>query len=99
VIVEMICFEEKRMKTEYRNIPFTKTSNPNPFYLALLAVVIFTTIAGAASFWLSSQDKLNEHQLELLFLCNESWHGGLLAISTIAVSLAHELLASERKSK
>jgi hypothetical protein len=53
---------------------------PNTFYLSLLAVVAVTAIASGFSFWLSGKEGVNERQLEFLFLSNETWHTGLLAI-------------------
>ena len=58
----------------------SESQNFNPFYVALMVAVSVTLIAGSFSFWLSSQEKLNEHQLEFLFRLNDAWHIGLVAI-------------------
>ena len=58
----------------------SEAKKSNQFYVALVAAVSITLIAGGLSFWLSSQEKLNEHLLELLFRLNDAWHIGLVAI-------------------
>jgi hypothetical protein len=64
--------------------PNPQPEKPNPFNL--LAVVVVTAVFVGLSFWLSGKEEINEHQREFLFLSNETWRAGLIAMIGLLAS-------------